>query len=50
MNYKKNFKTIIKNYIDIAKDLCYNESIIEKLKNAKSEIELDNITTSARKG
>lgn len=49
MNYKKNFNTIIKHYIDIAKDLCYDESVIEKLKNAKSEIELDNIMTSARR-
>lgn len=50
MNYQKDFKTIIKKYIDIAKDLCYDESVIEKLNNAKSEIELDNIMTSARKG
>lgn len=50
MNYKKNFNTIIKHYIDIAKDLCYDDNVIEKLKAAENDIQLENIMISARRG
>lgn len=50
MNYKKDFNTIIKKYVDIAKELCYNEFIIKQIKNAKSEDEISNIMLNARKG
>lgn len=50
MNYQKNFKTIIKKHIDIAKDLCYDESIIKQIQNARSEDEISNIMLNARKG
>lgn len=46
---KVTFKTIIKNAIDIATDLCYDENVIEKLKNAKSEAEIEAIMNGARK-
>lgn len=36
--------------IGIAKDLCYPESAIKALKNAKSEAEISNIMADARNG
>lgn len=35
--------------IEVARDLCYGENVIEKLKRAKSIRELDNIMVQARK-
>lgn len=49
MNYKKNFAHTIKEAIDLAKDLCYDEKCIEDLKHAKSETEIENILISARR-
>lgn len=37
-----------KSYITIAKDLCYSEDVIKKLKKAKTEDEARRIMTSAR--
>jgi hypothetical protein len=41
---------IKKHALKIAKDLCYSEKVKEKIRNAKSENEIDRIFTSARKG
>lgn len=43
---KNNFN--IKEYITIAKQLCYPKEVIEKLKEAKNETQADNIMTQAR--
>lgn len=44
-----NLQKIIKTHIDIAKDLCYPNEVIEKLKSAKSEAEIEAIMNGARK-
>ena len=44
---KNNFN--IKEYITIAKQLCYKDDVIEKLKKCKNEIEADNIMVEARR-
>lgn len=49
MNYKKTLKTEIKKAIDIATSLCYDKSVIEKLKSAHSEAEIEQIMYGARK-
>lgn len=50
MNYnKKTLKTEIKKAIDIATSLCYDKSVIEKLKLAHSEAEIEQIMYGARK-
>ena len=36
--------------ITVAKDLCYSEKVINKLRNAKSEKEITTIMCKARKG
>lgn len=37
-------------YIHAAKDLCYPDPVIQKLKKATTERECDKIMTNARKG
>jgi dimeric dUTPase (all-alpha-NTP-PPase superfamily) len=49
-NSSKDFEQIRKNYIVMAKELCYNDSVIEKLSKAKNDIQLENIMISARRG
>lgn len=49
-NSSKNFEKIRKNYIDMAKELYYNDGVIEKLSKAENDIQLENIMISARRG
>lgn len=49
-NGSKDFEKIRKNYIDTAKELYYNDSVIEKLSKAENDIQLENIMISARRG
>lgn len=49
MNYKKTLKSEIKKAIDIATSLCYDKSVIEKLKLAHSKAEIEQIMYGARK-
>ena len=49
-NGSKDFEKIRKNYIDMAKELCYNDDVIEKLSKAENDIQLENIMISARRG
>ena len=49
MNYKKTLKTEIKKAIDTATSLCYDKSVIAKLKSAHSEAEIEQIMYGARK-
>lgn len=37
-------------YVKAAKDLCYPDSVVSKLKEAKTERECEKIMTNARKG
>lgn len=46
---KRSFKEIKSSIIKAAKELCYGEEVIEKLKKAKTEGELCRIMTTARK-
>lgn len=39
-----------RSYIHAAQDLCYPDSVVRKLKEAKTERECDKIMTNARKG
>ena len=41
---------IKKHALQIAKDLLYSEAVKERIRNAKSETEIDRIFTSARRG
>lgn len=51
MNYSQGetLKTIKKKQIQVAKDLCYGDAVISKIKNAKSEMEIDRIMVDARR-
>lgn len=48
-NNSTDFNKNKKDTIDIAKDLCYNEDVIEKLRAATSEAELEAIMNGARR-
>ena len=48
-NSSNDFKKNLKNAIDIAKDLCYDESVIDKLKSAQNEAEIEIIMNGARR-
>lgn len=48
-NTFKDLQKEIKIAIDIARDLCYDESVIEKLKNAQSNSQIEQILYTARK-
>lgn len=48
-NNSNDFKKVLKNSIDIAKDLCYDNSVIDKLKSATSEAEIEIIMNGARR-
>ena len=48
-NSSNDFKKVLKNSIDIAKDLCYDNSVIDKLKSATSEAEIEIIMNGARR-
>ena len=41
-------KSVIKEYVKIAKDLCYNAQTIKRIKQAKSENEIIRILRTAR--
>ena len=45
----KPLETEIKKAIDTAKDLCYPREVINKLKEAQSEAEIEQIMIGARK-
>lgn len=50
MNNRQNtFEQYVKDAVQIAKDLLYPEEVIEKIEEAKSEIQVDNILHDARK-
>lgn len=48
-NSSNDFKKVLKNSIDIAKDLCYDNSVIDKLKSATTEAEIEIIMNGARR-
>ena len=45
---KKQWKSVVKEYVGIAKDLRYPSKIIERIKHAKSESEITRILKTAR--
>lgn len=45
----KNLNKQIKEALDIAKELCYDEKCKESLKKAQNEIQITNILISARR-
>lgn len=47
--YKMSFSTYKRKSVRIAMDLCYPPEVIKRIKNAKTEIEIDNILALARK-
>ena len=49
MNSKKNFQNKIKEALDIANDLYYDEKCKEDLCNAQNEIQIENILIAARR-
>lgn len=49
VNSSTDFNKNKKNTIDIAKDLCYNADVIEKLKAATNEAQLEAIMNGARR-
>ena len=48
-NTFKDLQKEIKIAIDIARDLCYDETVIEKLKNATNMEQIEQILYTARK-
>ena len=49
MNYSKDFQKKIKEALDIANDLCYDDKCKEDLRNAQNEIQITNILIAARR-
>lgn len=49
MNYSKDFQKQIKEALDIANDLCYDEKCKEDLRQAQNEIQITNILIAARR-
>ena len=49
MNYKKDFNDKIKEALDIANKLCYDEKCKEDLRKAQNETQITNILISARR-
>ena len=49
MNHKKTLKDKIKKAVDTARDLCYDKTVIERLKLAQSEAEIEQILDGARR-
>ena len=45
----KNLNKLIKEALDIANDLCYDEKCKADLLNAKNEIQIENILIAARR-
>lgn len=45
---KKQWKSVVKHYVGIAKDLRYPSKTIERIKHAKSEYEITRILKTAR--
>ena len=48
-NSSKDFNKIIKNALDMANDLCYDEKCKAAIRNAKNETQIENIMISARR-
>lgn len=48
-NSSKDFNKIIKNALDMANDLCYDEQCKAAIRNAKNETQIENIMISARR-
>ena len=48
-NTPTNIKKLIKDALDIANDLCYDEKCKEDLRKAQSEIQIENILIAARR-
>lgn len=51
MNYTQGetLKSIKKKHIQIAKELCYGDDIVERIEDAKSEAEIERIMIDARR-
>ena len=49
MTTTKSIKKLIKEAIDIANELCYDDKCKQELKTAKNEIQISNILTAARR-
>lgn len=48
--YDPDHHMMIQRYVQIAKELCYSEAVIRKIKNAKDETEISRIMKDARTG
>lgn len=48
-NTSTNFNRLIKNALDTANDLCYDEKCKKDLKAAKNETQISNILIAARR-
>jgi hypothetical protein len=48
-NTSTDLKKLIKNAIDIANDLCYDDKCKEDLRKAQNEIQIENILIAARR-
>lgn len=48
-NNPRDFKKLVKDTIDIAKDLCYDDTVIKNLQTANNEAELEIIMNGARR-
>ena len=48
-NTSKDFNKTRKQHIDIAKDLCYGKDVIDKIKSAQNEAEIEIIMNGARR-
>ena len=48
-NTTNDLKKLIKNALDMANDLCYDDKCKDDLKNAKNEVQIENIMISARR-
>lgn len=49
IDFKVGLKTYKNQSIRIARDLLYGESVVDRIKKAKSIIEVDRVLTTARK-
>lgn len=48
--YNATLKTYKEQAIDIAKDLCYSQTVTDKIQEAKTVFEIDRIMRDARHG
>jgi hypothetical protein len=48
-NTSTDFNKLIKQALDMANELCYDDKCKEDLRNAKNEIQIENILKSARR-